>query len=79
MWRRCGSFIVKYHQSDTFTGARIVGFEVEAYSVKHTYEGNWNEKEPKLTSVPLRPDLQPMQAWSSEIVYTCAPQFFMYS
>ena len=32
-------FIVKYHKSDTFSGARIVGFEVEAYSVKHTYEG----------------------------------------
>tara|TARA_B110001452_G_scaffold203778_1_gene173753 strand:- start:1044 stop:1775 length:732 start_codon:yes stop_codon:yes gene_type:complete len=32
-------FIVKYHKSDTFTGARIVGFEVEAYSVKHTYAG----------------------------------------
>ena len=30
-------FIVKYHKSDTFTGARIVGFEVEAYSVKYTY------------------------------------------
>ena len=30
-------FIVKYHKSDTFTGARIVGFEVEAYSVKHSY------------------------------------------
>ena len=30
---------MKYHKSDTFSGARIVGFEVEAYSVKHTYEG----------------------------------------
>jgi transmembrane 9 superfamily protein 2/4 len=63
-------FIVKYHKSDTFTGARIVGFEVEAYSVKHTYEGSWNDKEPKLTSVPLRPDLPPMPAISSEIIFT---------
>jgi len=63
-------FIVKYHKSDTFTGARIVGFEVEAYSVKHTYEGGWNDKEPKLTSVPLRPDLPPMPAISSEIIFT---------
>eukprot|EP00308_Calcidiscus_leptoporus_P021395 CAMPEP_0119373146 /NCGR_PEP_ID=MMETSP1334-20130426/23659_1 /TAXON_ID=127549 /ORGANISM="Calcidiscus leptoporus, Strain RCC1130" /LENGTH=626 /DNA_ID=CAMNT_0007390823 /DNA_START=79 /DNA_END=1959 /DNA_ORIENTATION=+ len=63
-------FIVKYHRSDTFSGARIVGFEVEAYSVKHTFEGEWNEQAPKLTSVPLRPDLAPMPAWSNEIIYT---------
>uniref|UniRef100_A0A7S4BHJ0 Transmembrane 9 superfamily member n=1 Tax=Chrysotila carterae TaxID=13221 RepID=A0A7S4BHJ0_CHRCT len=63
-------FIVKYHKSDTFSGARIVGFEVEAYSVKHSYEGAWNAAAPKLTSVPLRPDLAPMPAWSPEIVYT---------
>ena len=63
-------FIVKYHRSDTFPGSRIVGFEVEAYSVKHTYEGAWNAASPKLTSVPLRPDLAPMLAWSNEIVYT---------
>lgn len=63
-------FIVKYHKSDTFAGARIVGFEVEAYSVKHSYEGEWNAKEPKLTSMPLRPDLPPMPAWSPEIIFT---------
>jgi len=63
-------FIVKYHKSNTFAGARIVGFEVEAYSVKHTYEGVWNPKEPKLTSVPLRPDLPPMPAISNEIIFT---------
>jgi len=63
-------FIVKYHKSDTFSGSRIVGFEVEAYSVKHTYEGAWNDKEPKLTSVPLRPDLPPMPAISNEIIFT---------
>jgi transmembrane 9 superfamily protein 2/4 len=63
-------FIVKYHKSDTFSGARIVGFEVEAYSVKHTYEGEWNAKDPKLTSVPLRPDLPPMKAISNEVIFT---------
>tara|TARA_B100000524_G_scaffold137816_1_gene68980 strand:+ start:1574 stop:3445 length:1872 start_codon:yes stop_codon:yes gene_type:complete len=62
-------FIVKYHKSDTFTGARIVGFEVEAYSVKHSYEGEWKAGV-ALTSVPLRPDLPPMPAWNPEIVYT---------
>ena len=63
-------FIVKYHKSDTFPGARIVGFEVEAYSVKHEYTGEWNAKEPKLTSVPLRPELPPMPAWSPEVIFT---------
>ena len=63
-------FIVKYHKSETFPGARIVGFEVEAYSVQHSYDGVWNPKEPKLTSVPLRPDLPPMPAWAPEVVFT---------
>ena len=40
---------------------------MEAYSVKHTYEGEWNPKDPKLTSVPLRPDLPPMPAVSNEV------------
>jgi len=63
-------FIVKYHKSVNFAGARIVGFEVEAYSVKHEYTGEWNAKEPKLTSVPLRPDLPPMPAWAPEVIFT---------
>merc|ERR1719217_952929 len=63
-------FIVKYHKSETFPGARIVGFEVEAYSVQHSYDGPWNAKEPKLTSVPLRPDLPPMPAWAPEVIFT---------
>ena len=63
-------FIVKYHKSATFPGARIVGFEVEAYSVQHAYNGVWNPREPKLTSVPLRPDLPPMPAWSPEVIFT---------
>lgn len=63
-------FIVKYHKSETFPGARIVGFEVEAYSVQHSYTGEWNAKEPKLTSVPLRPDLPPMPAHAPEVIFT---------
>lgn len=35
------SFVVKYHRSDAYEGARIVGFEVEAYSVAHKFEGEW--------------------------------------
>lgn len=41
-----------------FVGSRIVGFEVEAFSVKHTYKGTWG-KDAQLTSVPLSPDLPP--------------------
>jgi len=63
-------FIVKYHKSELYAGSRIVGFEVEAYSVKHSYDGTWHDKEPKLTSVPLRPDLPPMPAWAPEVIFT---------
>ena len=41
-----------------FEGARLVGFEVEAFSVKHTYKGKWGV-DASLTSVPLSPDLPP--------------------
>ena len=47
-------FIVKYHRDEKFEGARIVGFEVEAFSVKHTYKGTWG-KDHQLTSVPPPP------------------------
>lgn len=51
-------FIIKYHKDETFIGARIVGFEVEAFSVKHTYKGKWGDNA-QLTSVPLSPELPP--------------------
>ena len=51
-------FIIKYHTDEAFVGSRIVGFEVEAFSVKHTYKGKW-DTDAKLTSVPLSPDLPP--------------------
>ena len=54
-------FIIKYHKDEAFEGARIVGFEVEAFSVRHTYKGTWG-KDAQLTSVPLSPDLPPQRA-----------------
>ena len=65
-------FIVKYHKEPaTFTGARIVGFEVEAFSVKHTYKGTWGTKDAKLTSVPLSPDLPPQPiSEAGEYIFT---------
>ncbi|KAL2236911.1 transmembrane 9 superfamily member 8 [Sesamum indicum] len=37
------SFTVKYHKDELTDSARIVGFEVTPYSVKHEYDGEWNE------------------------------------
>eukprot|EP00306_Pavlova_sp_CCMP459_P009976 CAMPEP_0185185618 /NCGR_PEP_ID=MMETSP1140-20130426/3440_1 /TAXON_ID=298111 /ORGANISM="Pavlova sp., Strain CCMP459" /LENGTH=640 /DNA_ID=CAMNT_0027751819 /DNA_START=19 /DNA_END=1941 /DNA_ORIENTATION=- len=42
---------IKYHKDASFEGSRIVGFEVEPSSVKHTYQGSWSDQSPpKLTS-----------------------------
>ncbi|GAB2215867.1 hypothetical protein Droror1_Dr00020272 [Drosera rotundifolia] len=43
------SFTVKYHRDTQMDSARIVGFEVKPFSVKHAYEGQWSEKT-RLTS-----------------------------
>merc|ERR1719230_804292 len=41
---------IKYHKDDTFEGSRIVGFEVEPSSVKHSYSGAWKGAETSLTT-----------------------------
>ncbi|KAL0427824.1 UNVERIFIED_CONTAM: Transmembrane 9 superfamily member 8 [Sesamum latifolium] len=38
------TFTVKYHKDEMTDAARIVGFEVRPFSVKHEYEGEWNDK-----------------------------------
>ncbi|GJN38969.1 hypothetical protein PR202_gb28055 [Eleusine coracana subsp. coracana] len=35
------TFLVKYHKDANTDVARIVGFEVKPYSVKHEYDGEW--------------------------------------
>lgn len=64
-------FIIKYHKdAEAFVGSRIVGFEVEAFSVKHTYTGIWG-KDAQLTSVPLSPDLPPQKITEAgEYIFT---------
>jgi len=74
--------VLKYHRhEDPSTpgpdGSRIVGFEVEPYSVKHTYEGEWNDAKPKLkTCTPIHPinHLQPLVpqdvSEAGEIIWT---------
>ncbi|KAK3007314.1 hypothetical protein RJ639_016248 [Escallonia herrerae] len=37
------TFTVKFHKDMQTDSARIVGFEVKPYSVKHEYEGNWSK------------------------------------
>ncbi|KAK4422344.1 Transmembrane 9 superfamily member 8 [Sesamum alatum] len=37
------SFTVRFHKDQQTDSARIVGFEVTPYSVKHEYEGEWSE------------------------------------
>ncbi|XP_061365245.1 transmembrane 9 superfamily member 8-like isoform X2 [Gastrolobium bilobum] len=44
------AFIVKYHKDIQTESARIVGFEVKPLSVKHEYEGKWDEKKTRLTT-----------------------------
>ncbi|KAF3540702.1 hypothetical protein F2Q69_00018682 [Brassica cretica] len=38
------AFTVRYHLDMQTDSARIVGFEVKPYSVKHEYDGEWSEK-----------------------------------
>ncbi|KAH0861117.1 hypothetical protein HID58_089378 [Brassica napus] len=38
------AFTVRYHRDVETDAARIVGFEVKPYSVKHEYDGEWSEK-----------------------------------
>ncbi|KAF5748119.1 hypothetical protein HS088_TW04G00069 [Tripterygium wilfordii] len=42
------AFTVKYHKDLQSDPARIVGFEVKSFSVKHEYEGNWNDDKTRL-------------------------------
>ncbi|KAL8130028.1 hypothetical protein V2J09_019183 [Rumex salicifolius] len=38
------TFTVKFHKDFQANAARIVGFEVKPFSVKHEYEGQWSDK-----------------------------------
>nr|GMD75314.1 transmembrane 9 superfamily member 9 [Ipomoea batatas] len=37
------AFTVKFHKDEQTDAARIVGFEVKPFSVKHEYDGKWKE------------------------------------
>jgi len=71
-------FVIKFHREDTFTGSRIVGFEVEPLSVKHQYKGKFTTdmQQLSLLTVPVGPDLPPQPVTppkageNFEIIYT---------
>lgn len=44
------SFLVKYHKDEQMDLARIVGFEVKPFSVKHEYEGEWKGDKMRLST-----------------------------
>ncbi|KAK6927643.1 Nonaspanin (TM9SF) [Dillenia turbinata] len=44
------TFTVKYHRDVQTESARIVGFEVKPYSIKHEYEGKWEQGTTRLTT-----------------------------
>lgn len=44
------AFTVKYHRDVQTESARIVGFEVKPFSVKHEYDGKWDDKKTRLTT-----------------------------
>ncbi|KAJ1413105.1 Nonaspanin [Sesbania bispinosa] len=44
------AFTVKYHRDVQTETARIVGFEVKPFSVKHEFDGKWDETKTRLTT-----------------------------
>ncbi|KAK1275849.1 hypothetical protein QJS04_geneDACA003845 [Acorus gramineus] len=44
------SFVVKYHNDLQADTARIVGFEVKPFSVKHSYQVEWNGAQTRLST-----------------------------
>ncbi|XP_058785942.1 transmembrane 9 superfamily member 9-like [Vicia villosa] len=44
------AFTVKYHRDVQTESARIVGFEVKPFSVKHEIDGKWDEQKTRLTT-----------------------------
>ena len=67
-------FVFKYHMEPSFQGSRIVGFEVEPFSVRHEYAPPFDPAKPLRTCTVAKPVThdQPPQPVSSagEVVFT---------
>ncbi|KAG6421203.1 hypothetical protein SASPL_117753 [Salvia splendens] len=44
------AFTVKYHKDEETDAARIVGFEAKHFSIKHGYDGKWDDSKTRLTT-----------------------------
>ncbi|KAG6740873.1 hypothetical protein POTOM_056342 [Populus tomentosa] len=44
------TFTVKFHKDSQLNLARIVGFEVKPFSIKHDYDGQWKNENTRLTT-----------------------------
>merc|ERR1719393_1258328 len=68
--------VFKYHMEPSFEGSRIVGFEVEPFSVKHKYpySGSFDATKPLGTctaQAPVSHSLPPQQVSSAdEVIFT---------
>ena len=68
-------FVFKYHMEPHFEGSRIVGFEVEPFSVKHKYDGGaFDASRPLATCTKAKPvshdsPPQPVNA-AGEVIFT---------
>ncbi|CAH8281939.1 unnamed protein product [Eruca vesicaria subsp. sativa] len=61
------AFTVRYHRDVETDAARIVGFEVKPYSVKHEYDGEWSEKTRLTTCDPHKKRLVVSSATPQEV------------
>lgn len=68
--------VLKFHTDPAFEGARIVGFEVEPFSVQHSYGGPWNDETPPALKTcgpgnPVTHDLAPQAVnKAGEVLWT---------
>lgn len=71
------AFTIKYHVDTQSNSTRIVGFEVQPFSVKHEYKGTWKERntrlstcDPKWKAMVLNSDGPQEVEEGKEIIYT---------
>ncbi|KAH6779379.1 Endomembrane protein 70 protein family [Perilla frutescens var. hirtella] len=75
------SFTVKYHKDEEMDAARIVGFEVRPFSVKHDHDGKWNDNTRLTTCDPhakrtVTSSESPQEVKDkAEIIFTCDVDF----
>lgn len=75
------TFTVKYHVDVQTDSSRIVGFEVKPFSVKHEYEGKWNDKtrlttcDPHAKRLVTSSDSPQEVADKKEIIFTYDVEF----